>query len=107
MEVSLYSLEKLIEIFQKLLWYRSDAEQIFKQTESIFFPKIKISYFFFVVEILLRSNDDDEKVLDRNSSLFQAITENPFIQLAMNNPKIFFGRFLINKNIAFSYTSII
>lgn len=38
-------------------------------------------------------NADNEHGLDPNSRMFQAIMENSFVQRAINNPKIFFGKF--------------
>jgi Kip1 ubiquitination-promoting complex protein 2 len=46
---------------------------------------------------------NNEESLDPNSSMYQAMMENPFIQQVLNNPKAFFGKFFIsnsNKNIS-------
>jgi hypothetical protein len=52
----------LIEISQKLLWYRSDAEQIFRQVESIFYPKLKSVVIYYCIGILSQSSNPSDEI---------------------------------------------
>ncbi len=52
----------LIEISQKLLWYRSDAEQIFRQVESIFYLKLKSVVIYCCIGILSQSSNPSDEI---------------------------------------------
>jgi len=87
----------LIETSQKLLWYHPDAEQIFKQAESIFFSKIKFlffAHFFLFAEILAKPDNIEINPLQISQLIDLGFTEqqaeNALKRTKLEKKKFFF-----------------